>query len=71
MPPHTLAELQRDMARLRFLREQIGEIEAARLARLEQHPEQANHTMISLLARVIWRRHRNCRHTRDPVAQSA
>jgi len=53
LPPNTLAELQRDMARLRFLREQIGEIEAARLARLEQHPEQANHTMILLLARII------------------
>jgi transposase len=32
---------------------QIREIEAARLAKLEQHPEQANHAMILLLARII------------------
>jgi len=50
---NTLAELQRDMARLRFIMEQIREIEAARLARLEQHPEQANPEMILLLARII------------------
>jgi transposase len=53
LPPNTLAELQRDMARLRFIMEQIREIEAARLARLEQHPEQANHAMVLLLARII------------------
>jgi transposase len=33
--------------------EQIREIEAMRAARIEQHPEQANHAMILLLARVI------------------
>jgi transposase len=53
LPPNTLAELRRDMARLRFIMEQIREIEATRLARLEQHPEQANHAMILLLARII------------------
>jgi transposase len=53
LPPNTLAELQRDMARLRFIMEQIREIEATRAARIEQHPEQANHAMILLLARVI------------------
>ena len=53
MPLNTLAELQRDMARLRFIMEQIREIEAARLARLEQHPEQANHAMVLMLARII------------------
>jgi transposase len=53
LPPNTLAELQRDMARLRFATEQIREIEATRAARIEQHPEQANHAMILLLARVI------------------
>jgi transposase len=37
LPPNTLAELRRDMARLRFIMEQIREIEATRLARLEQH----------------------------------
>jgi len=53
LPPNTLAELQRDMARLRFIMEQIREIEAARLARLEQQPEQADHAMIVLLAQII------------------
>jgi len=53
LPPNTLAELQRDMARLRFIMEQIREIEATRAARIEQHPEQPNHAMIVLLARVI------------------
>src|SRR5215204_5855371 len=31
LPPNTLAELRRDMARLRFVLDQIREIEAARL----------------------------------------
>jgi transposase len=53
LPPNTLAELRRDMARLRFITDQIREIEAARLVRLEQHPEQASHAMVRLLARVI------------------
>jgi transposase len=38
LPPNTLAELRRDMARLRFIVDQINEIEAARLQRLEQAP---------------------------------
>ena len=41
------------MARLRFVMDQIREIEAARLTRLEQHPELASHAMVRLLARVI------------------
>jgi len=53
LPPNTLAELRRDMARLRFVMDQIREIEAARLTRLEQHPELASHAMVRLLARVI------------------
>ena len=51
--PNTMAELRRDMARLRFVMDQIREIETARLVRLEQHPEQASHAMVRLLARVI------------------
>ena len=51
--PHTLAELRRDIARRRFVIDQIREIEAARLIRLEQHPELASHAMVRLLARVI------------------
>ena len=53
LPPNTLAERRRDRARLRFVMDQIREIEAARLVRLEQHPEQASHAMVRLLARVI------------------
>ena len=53
LPPNTLAERRRDMARLRFVLDQIREIEAARLIRLEQHPELASHAMVRLLARVI------------------
>lgn len=52
-PPNTLAELRRDMARLRFVMGQIREIEAARLQQLEQHPEQGPHAMVRLLAQVI------------------
>jgi transposase len=58
LPPNTLAELSRDMARLRVINpreggDQIGEIEAARTKRLAQQPDQANHPMVRLLARVI------------------
>src|SRR5918993_2323470 len=38
LPPNTLAELRRDMARLRFVSDQIAEIEAARLERLRRGP---------------------------------
>ena len=41
LPPNTLAELRRDMARLRFIIDQINEIEAARLLRLEQAEERS------------------------------
>ena len=53
LPPNTLAELQRDMARLRFVKEQIEEIEAARTERLEQAPDDGRNVMIRLLARVV------------------
>jgi transposase len=53
LPPNTLAELRRDMARLRFVLDQIREIEAARLVRLEQHPEEPSHAMVRRLAQVI------------------
>ena len=53
LPPNTLAELRRDMARLRFIIDQINEIEAARLQRLELAPAEAPHAMVRLLARVI------------------
>jgi transposase len=53
LPPNTLAELRRDMARLRLVREQIAEVEAARLQRLEEEPGPRPHAMVRLLARVI------------------
>ena len=53
LPPNTLAELRRDMARLRLVREQIAAIEAARLERLEKEPGSRPHAMVRLLARVI------------------
>jgi transposase len=53
LPRNTLAELRRDMARLRFVLDQIKEIEAARLQRLDQAPHERSHAMVRLLARVI------------------
>lgn len=53
LPPNTLAEVQRDMARLRFIREQIRAVETARLVRLKEHPEQPDNVMIRVLARVL------------------
>jgi transposase len=53
LPPNTLAELQRDMARLRFISDQIKDIEQKRLQRLEQAPEHGPQVMVRLLARVI------------------
>jgi transposase len=53
LPPNTRAELRRDMARLRFVLDQIEEIEATRLHRLDQAPQERSHAMIRLLARVI------------------
>ncbi|MFZ1416566.1 MAG: transposase [Defluviicoccus sp.] len=48
-----MAQLRRDMMRLRVLREQIKEIEVAREERLEQADESRSHAMVRLLARVI------------------
>ncbi|MDH3771804.1 MAG: transposase, partial [Nitrospirota bacterium] len=53
LPPNTLAELQRDMARLHVVKDQIKEIEAARLERLAAMPDTGPHAMVRLLARVI------------------
>jgi len=52
IPPNTLAELQRDMARLRFVSDQIKEIERARLEELQSTPEQRPHAMVQLVARI-------------------
>ena len=53
LPPNTLAELGRDMARLRFVMDQIKEIEAARLEQLARQPDEGAHAMIRLLARIV------------------
>ena len=49
IPPNTLVELRRDMAHLRFVDEQIAEIENAREERLKQAPEcEANARVLEL-----------------------
>lgn len=53
LPPNTLAEMRRDMARLRLVKEQIREIEASRERRLGKASESEPHAMIRLLARVV------------------
>jgi transposase len=54
LPPNTLAELRRDLARLALLRAQIEAIEAARLERLEQQASsEGPHAMVRLIAQVI------------------
>jgi transposase len=52
LPPNTLAELRRDMTRLRLVTEQISQLEEARLQRLEQQPAEQNAT-VRLLTRVV------------------
>ena len=46
IPPNTLAELRRDMARRRLVSDQIRQIEDARLERLEQAPSDGPHAMV-------------------------
>jgi transposase len=52
IPPKTLAELQREMAQLRFINEQIKRIEKARLEQLEQAPQQSSNAMVLQLQRI-------------------
>jgi transposase len=53
LPPNTLAEMRRDMARFRFVIDQIKEIEVARLKQLTRSPKEGSQAMVLLLARVI------------------
>jgi transposase len=53
IPPNTLAELRRDMERRQLIRDQIRQIEDARLERIERAPSDRPHAMVRLLARVI------------------
>jgi transposase len=53
LPPNTLAEIRRDLARLNVLREQIKAIEQERFKAIQREPDKAPHAMLRLLARVI------------------
>jgi len=53
VPVNTLAELRRDMDRLRFVKQQIKEIETTRAKRLAEAPNEQGHAMVRLLARVV------------------
>ena len=53
MPANTQDELRREMARLQLVREQIAELETARLERIEQAPAQGPHAMVHLVARIV------------------
>jgi transposase len=53
LPPNTLAELRRDIARLRFVKDQIKQIEEARSERLQQDCAAGPNAMVRLLSRVI------------------
>jgi transposase len=53
LPPNTLAEPQRDMARLSFVVSQTREIEGARQKRLEQQPKTGPHAMVRRPARSV------------------
>ena len=52
IPPNTLDEMRRDLARLALIREQIKAIEQARLARLEQARQAGPNAMIRMLASI-------------------
>ena len=53
LPANTLAELGREMDRLRLIREQIKAIEKARLERLRTAPQEGPHPMLLMLAKVL------------------
>lgn len=52
LPPHTLAEMRRDLERWQLVRAQIKGIETARLERLARAPDERANAMVALLARV-------------------
>ena len=53
IPPNTLDEMRRDIARLAIVRDQIKAIEQARLERLEQAPQTGPNAMVRLLASIL------------------
>jgi transposase len=52
LPPHTRAELRRDLERLAVIREQIAALEQERERRLEQAPDRGTPAKVRLLRRV-------------------
>ena len=52
LPPNTVAELRRLMARLQLIREQIKAIEKARLEQLKQAPRNGTNPMVLMLAQI-------------------
>jgi transposase len=53
IPPNTLEEIRRDLARLAMVREQIDVIEQARLKRIEQAPDAGPNAMVRMLASIV------------------
>jgi len=52
IPPNTMAELERDLARLRFTREQSRAIEKTRVTKFNASPLDQPHAMVLMLAKV-------------------
>jgi transposase len=53
IPPNTLDEIRRDLARLTMVREQIGLIEQVRLERIKQAPTTGPNAMVRLVASIV------------------
>jgi transposase len=53
LPPNTLAEIRRDMARLAIIRDQIKAIEQARAEGISRSPDDPANGTVRLLARVV------------------
>jgi len=69
IPPNTLDEIRRDLARLAIVREQIDAIEQARLTRIEQAPDTGPNAMV-LVGQHHRRGHRDRRYARPRGAVS-
>ena len=52
IPPNTLAELQREMVHLRFINQQIKQIEDARQKQLEDEPQKGSNAKVLELQRI-------------------
>ena len=52
IPPNTLAELQREMVHLRFVNQQIQQIEDARQKQLEDEPRKGSNAKVLELQRI-------------------